>query len=979
MEYQQSDSDSPYQVKRIEALFLLHGDEPIDFTLKGPEGELIGENIEPVADNVAARHRLRQQWWQVFSRSPDDLSEPHQQLHDALVEILARRHGLSLPHRPTSGSGSGSKANDLQGLEAQFERAVGMLFGIESVKLAMQSDVELRESTRRETADQAVPRPSRMRSLPVPSYERVPIERIAMRVPAECFYLRTGNVTNYLYFREFLTGWGGSLDDIVSPRLFDVDVRRKLEFQLGLDTTDLRPNAWDKSVSDLALIGCDPLFHDGAAVGIVFASTAPAALAAEIKQQRTKIRQAHDDVDERRIQVSGRAVSFLSTPDHRVRSFYAMDGSYHFVTNSEHLLRRFFETANGDRTLGQLDEFGYARSKANANGDVLAFLYLSDPFFQNLVSPRYRIEMTRRAAAARELQQLQLARLVAQSEHVPADTLRDLIAAKLLPREFNDRHDGSRATFRDDLYQDTLRGVRGTFLPVPDVPLQKATRTEVMAYHHFVANYIREWGRVDPVTVVFSKQAGAEQDGLDHVGLEILVAPYAPRRYALLDTHLADASRTQLTPIAGDLLSVQAAVRLDRYSPAHLLSLGLRDDDVAFAIEHGDVRLAGEKSDTTFAKSQCYAAITPPSNDVLRMLAAVLLEGKAPSRTPPPRTQKQAPRELSPLVPLPPNTPAPGQLLYYLAWAFRNMPPGAIGAAKYLPMIETRDGITVVSESDEVRDQVHASINKRAVHDPHEVRLRMGSLQGSKVEPYIQAYTYIDARRASAQNAQLLNQWTRWLQLPPENARGTIENLLGGKVCCPLGGKFIQVPADDSIHWTGTAWKTASRFTVTEIPPEWKFPFLDWLQGLDLDFDLGQNTLTAKIALATRKSRDHERNERLVALNPIRVDADADERNDRPFRVASSPIDRGRESDDWILGVRVSRDASRMTVWFVHPNSPASRADIRRGDVIESVDGSSPDSIEDLRRLIRRSQESEGLVRLELNRRGSKIRLRVPL
>ncbi|WP_253156736.1 PDZ domain-containing protein [Stieleria tagensis] len=964
VDYQSTDSDSRFQVKRIEGLFLLHGDGPVDFTLLGPDGALVQESIKPVTNNAVARDQLRRQWWQSFSKYPDDISEPHRQLHETLLEILARRHGFWFPY--LSASKSDSTTSKPQGLEAQFERAVGMLFGIESVKLAMQNDVTLRESTYREPANQPVPKSPRMRSLPVPDYEPVPIERIATRVPEECFYLRTGNLTNYLYFRKFLTGWGGNLDDIVSPKSLDYDVRRKLEFQLGFDTAQLNTKAWDNSLSDLALIGCDPMFHDGAAVGIVLESTDPATLTAEINQQRLQIRQDHDDVDERRIQVSGRSVSLLSTPDHRVRSFYAIDGPYHFITNSEYLLNRFFETAQDERSLGQLNEFGYARSKANANGKTLAFLYLSDPFFQHLVSPHYRIEMTRRAAVARELQQLQLARLVARTEQVPVETVNDLIQAKLLPGGFGERPDGSRATYRDGRYQDTLRGVRGTFLPIPDVPLLKATRTEVSAYRQFVSDYNREWGRVDPVTVVFSKQDDAKQDGLDHVGLEILVAPYARRRYAVLDTHLADASRMQLTPVADNLLSVQAAVRLGRSSPTHLLSLGLQDDDVAFSLKDGEVQLLGEKADVTFAKSRSYAAITPPSNDVLRMLASVLLEGETSSRVSAIRTPPPTPHRRSPLVPLPPSVPAPGQVLYYMAWAISNMPPGAASAAKYLPMIETRDGITVVSESDDVRDNVHAQIKKRPVPDPHEVQLSMGSLNGSKVEPYIQAHTYVDARRTSAQNACWLDQWTDWLRLPPEYSRRTIENLLGAKVCCPLGGDFTLATKEDRIHWTSTAWTKPSRFEVTDIPPEWKFPFLNWLQGLALDFDLGQNTLTARIDLTTRINTDHQQEDRLVALNEIPGDLVEPAKFNPP------------ESNEWILGVRVPRDGSTMVISFVHPQSPASRGDIRRGDVIERVDGQIPESNEDLIQLIQRS-ESNGAVRLELNRNGSKIRLRVPL
>src|SRR6056297_685886 len=609
VEYQVSESHSPYLVKRIETTFLLKGDQPIEFSLRGPDEVLVDDRIDPALGDAAARIRIRQRWWEIFSKVPEETSAEERALHDALLEVLARRHGLPLPH-PTA-SNRGSVAKPSLDLESQFERAIGMLVGLESVKLAMQDEVTLRETTLQQAADQPIPRPTPIRSLEVPAYRPVPIERIAMRVPAECFYLRTGSLSNYFYFRDFLVGWGGSLNDIVSPRAFDHDVRRKIETQLGLDTSQIEVGQWDHLISDLALIGGDPLFHDGAAVGVLLESDVPKALINRVQQQRLGLREQHPDATERRLQLRGRWVSVLSTPDHRVRSFYAIDGAYHLITNSEHLVDRFLDTADGDRSLGQLNEFGYAKTKAISDGSTRAFLYLSDPFFQNLISPHYRIEMTRRTAAKRALRNLQLAHLLAEAEGVPSESVKDLTAAKFLPRGSAELPDGSSAIYRDGRYLDTLRGASGAFLPVPDVPLQKATRTEVAGYKRFIADYDREWGRIDPVTVVFSGRNHPKERGLDKISLDIIVAPYARRRYALLNTHLADADSTRLTSVEDDLISVQAAVRLRPSSSAHLLSVGLQDDHVPFAVEHGQVKRLGETPDTTFAESRCYAAITP--------------------------------------------------------------------------------------------------------------------------------------------------------------------------------------------------------------------------------------------------------------------------------------------------------------------------------------------------------------------------------
>jgi hypothetical protein len=582
--------------------------------------------------------------------------------------------------------------------------------------------------------------------------------------------------------------------------------------------------------------------------------------------------------------------------------------------------------------------------------------------------------MTRRAVATREAQQLQLARLIARAERVKAETVNDLIRASLLPKFFGARPDGSRATYRNHRYQDTLRGVPGSFLPVPDVPIDKATSTEVSSYRHFVSQYNRQWGRIDPVTVTLSKQADLQDEGIHKIGLEILVTPYAKMRYSLLNRHLAGPSQQQLVRSESDLLSVQAAVRSDRSNKPHLLSIGLRDDAVAFEIDQGEVQLLGEAENATFAKSRGYLAITPPSLDVLRTLASVLLKDQA---RPIPVVGQLGPARKVPLI-LPPSTPIVWQVGYYFGWAVRNAPPGAIGAAKYLSLIESRDDLMVVSETEALREKVFANSEQERVDDPAKIRVRMRSLQDASVEPYIQAYTYLDSRRASAQNSRLLNEWTDWFRLPAEHSRGTVESLLNARIVCPLGGDYSCEDLGGRLVWSGTAWQKASLREINEIPDDWKFPFLDWLRGLDLHFHLGSDTLHAQVGLKVRMNVGRTVQERLVDLKTLEVDRLRGNAGDEPFAESIFSSTDDVLSNDWVLGIRVPRDGQQIIVSTVHPNSPAFHAGIQVGDVIERIDGEVPASSADLIRLIGRTSSS-GNVNVILRRDGREQKLSVPL
>ncbi len=226
-------------------------------------------------------------------------------------------------------------------------------------------------------------------------------------------------MANYHQFRQFLLGWGGSLNDIVSTGGVDHRSRERIEGQLGLAPDQFATDEFDALITDMALIGCDPMFDDGASIGILFQARSDKDLASVIKDQRNQARLRVPESEERRVTIDGHDVSFLTSVDHRIRSFYAIDGDFHLVTNSYHLLTRFFQAGSGTGTLGSLNEFRYARDQTNQIGKAnpqqpLAILYLSDPFFQNLISPHYRIELTRRRQAAQELKQYQLALMVSK-------------------------------------------------------------------------------------------------------------------------------------------------------------------------------------------------------------------------------------------------------------------------------------------------------------------------------------------------------------------------------------------------------------------------------------------------------------------------------------------------------------------------------------------------------------------------------------
>lgn len=152
------------------------------------------------------------------------------------------------------------------------------------------------------------------------------------------------------------------------------------------------------------------------------------------------------------------------------------------------------------------------------------------------------------------------------------------------------------------------------------------------------------------------------------------------------------------------------------------------------------------------------------------------------------------------------------------------------------------------------------------------------------------------------------------------------------------------------MDWTGTTWSESSRYEITETPPSWEFPFLHWLQGLDLAFNIDPTTLHAEIGMVVRQP--DEQQHLLVAL-----------RTDDP---------------DWVLGIRVPRNQMPLRVSDVHIGSPAWRVGIRAGDEVASIDGQAPKSSAHLIELIATAQE-RGFAMIVLRRNGLRLERRVKL
>jgi hypothetical protein len=788
--------------RRMTVFFLFTGDAPLELTLSA--GQPIRQTVTPHPGN---RQQMFADWWREFSRA--DSADPYPQVHNYLVSTLARRLEL----RPAAAGLS------LASLAGGMSGELSLLSGGESTRVALAQQILLDGGSADEPLDVELPPAAPYaEEVPLPGIDAaVAIEPIALRVPEECFYVRAGSFPNFLWFQHRLEAWGGNVRNLISEQSVEYDLNGRFQRQIALKESALAPVLGPAVIADVAIIGTDTFLRDGAAMGILFQARNSAVLGLDIQRQRSESLKAASGATEEKLTILGRSVSFVSTPDNALRSFYVADGDYHFVSTSRALVQRFLETgaapqdpvggdgkaALGRTSLGASPEFRLARANMPLDRNDTIFVYLSRAFFRNLISPHYQIELLRRLRSSVEMELVELAVLLARSERQPASSVDELIVAGALPAWFGRRVDGSRLTFADGELADTLRGVRSGFIPIPDMPLGKVTHDEAEAYDKIASEAARNWGEMDPV-IVGILRTDSRQPELEHVSLDIQAAPLSPRNYGMLSKWLGPAAEQRLAPVAGNLVDLQASLRGGSLLQTgdHYLFFGLQD---SVAADLGQV-----------------------DQPVLNLLKT--MTGQSPLRG-----------YLG-------AWPQPG--LLNLVGAGANAASDPAGYSRLLTGVWRRmfDQFTVMSFHREVLEQTTPQLRFDPSPHPAQLRAHVEDLQGTNLAQWVNQQGYKSARRMSSANTHLTAELSEQFGVAPEQSLKVAETVLDAKLVDPLGGEYQLVGTQvGSKQWV-------SNKLGSTTAADYHFPALTWIRGLDAEgrLESGQLVLHAEIEMPIR-------------------------------------------------------------------------------------------------------------------------------
>ncbi len=798
---------------RIEVLFLFTGDAPLDVTLYTPTARQV--TITPRLErNPRFAKRLLMRWWREYHatvRNRLNEADYPPLVETYLTSMLSRRLGLEPPRL----SRVEEPAREEPGKTLQ------LLMGLESLHMATLRKASLGQLPIDEVAN--IPAPADIQWTPLPSTVEesdVEIEPIAMRVPRECFYIRFGNFPNYLWLERFLKEYAGDQGGMITLRGHDAQLGQRVQDQIVLHQSALSEVMGPAVISDVALIGRDIYLRDGAAVGMLFQARNPL-LGVDLKEQRIEILAAEKDngATMETVQVAGRDVSFLSTPDNRIRSFYVVDGDYHLVTTSRAVVKRFLEVgqANGAGSLGASPEFQNARTIMPTAREDTIFVYFSSAFFQGLVSPQYQIELNRRLRAVTEMELLEMARWAARVEGKPADTTDDLIRGDLLPAGFGRRPDNSRPIVTDGKMLDSLRGARGTFTPIPDVPLEFVTQSEASQLATQAAFYRDRWRSMDPLMVGIKRYA-LEGERMERIAIDAHVSPFSEGKYGWITSLLGPPTKVRIRPAPGDIITAQAVVEgglLSSLTPPHHLFVGIQDNEPLASMGMGGIL----QTLTTLQTTPGYLGAWPKSG-FLDLLPLDLGGG-------------------------PPDAHGYSQLLFGL-WR------------------RQWDVFSVLSFDPHLLAHVSPHLIPEEAETEAQIRMRVGDLSKAQLQTWVNSLIHARSYQASLGNAKLLHALSQQLGVPRDQARTLTERLLDAKLVCTLGGEYrLDQQSGRVALWQSSRWPDLA---TGALPTEYKAPLLDWFRGMESEVTMYEDRVVMHAVLDMQR-RPSEKKVQLPFFN----------------------------------------------------------------------------------------------------------------
>ena len=257
----ESDTTLP---KTMSVYFLFTGREP--FTAKVYTSNALTVRIEPTRGRPLQKNLLNRAWWREYNavaRMRKKQGDYPPVIETYLTAMLGQRLGLPKPLI--------ERTAEKILVKDEVQNVIDFFLGEELRHLKLMRETMTVESDPDgDLTRQLPPDPFPVVESFEPDGERPPIENMAARVPAGCFYVRFGQWQNQVWLKRLTREYGGDIGRMAILRGIEPNSTDRFEKQLCLEQDPLAETFGQTVISDFALIGRDLRISEGAALGVIF-------------------------------------------------------------------------------------------------------------------------------------------------------------------------------------------------------------------------------------------------------------------------------------------------------------------------------------------------------------------------------------------------------------------------------------------------------------------------------------------------------------------------------------------------------------------------------------------------------------------------------------------------------------------------------------------------------------------------------------
>lgn len=771
--------DSP---TRVECFFLFTGNRPLQLSLYTPEK--INITLTP-ALRPRGHRRVQRRWWRERQNAVTRRKRvtDYPPLADKyLSAMLAAKLNI--------------RANPVQAADWSPKQAIGLLLSSEKQHMRAFSEV-VQGCSDCEVAALALPEPRTWSREALPEFEQAEIEEIAEYVPDDCFYARFGKFSNFFWLMKLTEEYGGDLTRMVTLRGSYPRYGERIQEQLGIKELPFAEQLGDTFIQDMAFIGRDAYLGEGAAVGVVLYSKNPLFTAGLGQLRKDLVKKfKKEGAQLENVDIDGTQVSLLSTPGNRLLSYYVRRGKYNLVTNCRQIAEDFLAIEGAKGSIASDPEFQFARSHYPVGRNDTVFAYVPRKCLEQIATPEYQIETYRRLRSVAEMEALQLARLAYGSD-TRRDGKRDpeklaaspgeLKAGGYLPASFGQRPDGSTLMSEGGKVWDSMRGMRGSFLPIPDVEVTAATTREAAYYASLKDYFSNEAPALSPIYGALRRELLSKEDSTERLTFDARIAPFRRSNYRFATTMLGEPTTERVAGPENSVAYANFVVRGQSLSP----SRKARHITVTMPDLPPDIglRTGGLLSWLTTARGIPFTISATNDVELLQKYRGLLGDRD--------------------------DAFGYAQLPFRL-WR-RRMQDYTAYSFNQARLTELATPIPLVDESDLAQ-----------------LRVSLRDLGGSQFSESLNAIACDRALRASIGNAQMVHDLSNQFHIPRAESLPAAERLLNTELICSLGGAYEVIGHQGGLdQWTSTAWECKPQVTAANAN-EYTAPLLRWLRGLEL-------------------------------------------------------------------------------------------------------------------------------------------------